>query len=41
MSLTAISSVESGRRRFFINSTYIMSRNYESKVFWLKRPKSV
>ena len=25
MSLTAISSLESGRRKFFMNSTYIMS----------------
>ena len=41
MSLTPISSLESGRRKFFINSTYIMSRKFESKVFGLKRPKSV
>ena len=27
MSLTAISSLESARRKFFMNSTYIMSRN--------------
>ena len=26
VSLTAISSLESGRRKFFMNSTYIMSR---------------
>ena len=26
MSLTAISSLESARRKFFMNSTYIMSR---------------
>ena len=26
MTLTAISSLESGRRKFFMNSTYIMSR---------------
>ena len=33
MSLTAISSLESARRKFFMNSTYIMSRNRESNVF--------
>ena len=33
MSLTAISSLESVREKFFMNSTYIMSRKYESKVF--------
>ena len=33
MSLTVISSLESARRKFFINWTYIMSRNYES-TFW-------
>ena len=27
MTLTAISSLESARREFFMNSTYIMSRN--------------
>ena len=27
MSLTAISSLESARRKFFMNTTYIMSRN--------------
>ena len=27
MSLTAISSLESARRKFFMNSTYIMSRS--------------
>ena len=34
MSLTAISSLESAKRKFFINSTYIMSRKSE-----LSRPK--
>ena len=34
MSLTAISSLESGRRKFFMNSTYIMSRKYGIKRFW-------
>ena len=33
MSLTAISSLESARRKFFMNSTYIMSRKQESNVF--------
>ena len=41
MSLTAHSSVESARRKFFINSTYIMSRRWESNVFRLRRLKSV
>ena len=39
MSLTATSSLESVRRKFFMNSTYIMSRKYESNVFELTRPK--
>ena len=39
MSLTAIHSVESTRRQFFKNSTYIMSRKMESNVFRLRRPK--
>ena len=34
MSLTAISSLESARRKFFMNSTYIMSRNVGIKRFW-------
>ena len=33
MSLTAISSLESARRKFFMNWTYIMSRKKESNVF--------
>ena len=33
MSLTANSSLKSARRKFFMNSTYIMSRKQESKVF--------
>ena len=32
MSLMAISSLESARRKFFMNWTYIMSRKYESSV---------
>ena len=39
MSLKAISSLESARREFFINSTYIMSTKLESNVFVLRRPK--
>ena len=39
MSLTAISSLESARRTFFVNWTFIMSRKWESNVFWLRRPK--
>ena len=39
MSLTAISSLESAGRKFFINSMYIMSRKLESNLFGLRRPK--
>ena len=39
MSLTTNSSLESGRRKFFMNSTYIMSRKYEPNVFMHTRPK--
>ena len=39
MSLTPIRSHESARRKFFMNSTYIMSRKLESNVFGLRRPK--
>ena len=39
MSLTATSSMEAATRKFFMNSTYIMSRKYESNVFRLRRPK--
>ena len=39
MTVTPLSSLESGRKKFFMNSTYIMSRNWESNVFGLKRPK--
>ena len=41
MSLTANSSLEWARRKFFMNSTYIMSRKQESNVFALRRLKSV
>ena len=39
MSLTAISSLESARRNFFMYSTYIMSRKKGSNVFRLRRTK--
>ena len=39
MSLTAIRTLESARRKFFMNSTYIMSRKMDSNVFGLRRPK--
>ena len=37
MSLTAISSLEWARRKFFMNSTYIMSKKWESNVFGEKK----
>ena len=39
MSLTAKSSIESPRRKFFINSTYIMSRKLESNVSFAQDAK--
>ena len=39
MSLTAMSLLESARRKFFMNSTYIMSRKRDSHLFGLRRPK--
>ena len=39
MNLTASSLLESARKKFFMNSTYIMSRKWESNVFGLRRPK--
>ena len=39
MTLTDISSIESEGGKFFMNSTYIMSRKLESNVFGLRRPK--
>ena len=39
MSLIGICSFEPGRRKFFMNSKYIMSRKWESNVFGLRRPK--
>ena len=38
MTLTAISSLESAIKKFLMNSTYIMSRKWESNVFGLRRP---
>ena len=39
MTLTPISSHESARKKFVMNSTYIVSRKWESSVFRLRRPK--
>ena len=39
MSLSAKSSMELARRKFFMNTTCIMSRKKESNVFGLRRPK--
>ena len=39
MTLTPISSLESARKKFSMNSTYIMSGKWESNVFELRRPK--
>ena len=35
MTLTPISALESAKKKFLINSTYIMSRKWESNVFGL------
>ena len=39
MSLTAISWLESARRKFFMKPMYIMSTKKESNVLGLWRPK--
>ena len=39
MSLTAMISLESARRKFFMNSTDIISREKESNVLGLRWPK--
>ena len=39
MTLTHIKSLKSARKKFFMNSTYIMSRKWESNVFGLSRSK--
>ena len=41
MSLTAMGLLESARRKFFMNSTYIISRKKDSNVLALRRPKWV
>ena len=37
MKLIAISSLKSAKRKFFMNTKYIMSRKKESNVFGLRR----
>ena len=39
MSLSAKSSLQSARRKFFMKPTYIISTKLESNVFGLSRPK--
>ena len=39
MTLTQHSSLESERKKFLMNSTYIMSRKWESNAFGLTRLK--
>ena len=39
MILTPLCSLESARKIFLMNWTYIMSRKWESNVFELRRPK--
>ena len=39
MSLTAMRLLESARGKFFMNSTYIMSRKKDSKVFGAREAK--
>ena len=39
MTLTQISSLASAKKIFLMNSTYIMSRKWESNVFGLRKPK--
>ena len=39
MSLAVISSLESARRKFFMNSTQNMCKNLKSNVLGLRRPK--
>ena len=39
VTLTPLSSLESARKEFLMNSTYIMSRKWESNVFGLTRLK--
>ena len=39
MNVSAKSSLQSARRKFIMNSRYIMSTKLESIVFGVKRPK--
>ena len=39
MSLAAMNLQQSARRKFFMISTYIMSRKWDSNVFLFRRPK--
>ena len=39
MTLTAITSLESAGKKFFMNSTYMMSTKKESNAFGVRRPK--
>ena len=39
MTLTPFSSLQSARKKVFMNSRYIVSRKWESNVFGLRRPK--
>ena len=39
MSLTSICSLESARRKFFMNLSQNMCKNLESNLFGLRRPK--
>ena len=39
MTLTPLTSLESARKKFLIDPTYIMSRKWKSIVFGLRRPK--
>ena len=39
MTQTPISSLESARKKFFMNAMYIMSGKKQSFVFGLRRPK--
>ena len=41
MSLTPMTSLQSARRKIFMNSTYIMSTKEESLIFGLRMPKCV
>ena len=39
MTLTPMSSLESAKKKFFMNTTYIMSGKWQSNVFGIRRPK--